>query len=174
VGDARGECDGLRAVIDAARAPVLLRGGFDMQRSELRRVASRAVVAAALFGGAFLAGGCRGVEKIEIPNIFRVTPERPLADVPVPDGFRYKDLGSYIFDRNYRVARLRYSGTPHLEETVGFFKEQMPLSRWMFVREEGNDARALFFRNEIEEMKVSVERQGGITSIEIDISPRKM
>lgn len=128
---------------------------------------------AALFGGPFLVGGCRDVEKIEIPNIFHQTPERPLADVPVPDGFRYKDTGSYIFDRSYRVARLRYSGTPHVNEAIGFFKEQMPLSRWSFVREQGTDSRTLVFQNDIEELKISIDRDAGITSVDIDIAPRK-
>jgi hypothetical protein len=145
-----------------------------MRRSELYRVASQTVLAAALVGGGGLLGGCRNVEKVEIPNIFHSTPERPLADVPVPNGFRYKDAGSYIFDRNYRVARLRYSGTPHMDEVVGFFKEQMPLSRWILVREQGDGPRQLYFQNEIEDMRISVDREGGITSIDIDISPKKV
>ena len=146
-----------------------------MMRSELVRVASRAmVVAVTLVGGPFLVGGCRDVEKVEIPNIFRQVPERPLADVPVPTGFRYTERGSYIFDRNYRVARLRYTGTPHVDDAAGFFKEQMPQSKWSFVREAGTDERTLVFQNEIEDMKISLDRQAGMTRIDIDISPRKV
>jgi hypothetical protein len=144
-----------------------------MKRSVLFRAASRGLTVAALACGSFLVGGCRDVEKVEIPNIFHQTPERPLADVPVPDRFRYKEQGSYIFDRSYRVARLRYTGTPHVEEAVEFFKAQMPLSRWKLVRETVGDARTLFFENDIEEMKISLDRQAGLTSVDIDISPKK-
>ena len=100
-----------------------------MKRSCIRiGVVRGAVLGAALVLGPVLAGGCRDVEKVEIPNIFRQTPERPLADVPVPVGFRFKEQGSFVFNSNYRVARLRYSGTPKIEEVVRFYREQMPLS----------------------------------------------
>lgn len=144
-----------------------------MIRSELVRAASGAFLAATLFAGPFLAGGCRDVEKVEIPNIFRQTPERPLADVPVPVGFRYKEQGSYIFDRNYRVARLKYTGTPHIDEAVAFFKQQMPLSRWKFLREGAGEGRTLVFENDIEELTVSLDRGAGLTRIAIDIAPKK-
>ncbi len=146
-----------------------------MIRSELVRMASRAAVAAALVGGPLVAGGCRDVEKIEIPNIFHQPAERPLADVPIPNGFRFKERGSYLFDRNYRVARLRYNGTPHVDDVVAFFKAQAPLLKWRLVREADPDAEgpALVFENDTEEMKIDLERRGGLTSIEIDIVPKK-
>jgi hypothetical protein len=147
-----------------------------MIRSELVRLASRAAVAAALVGGPFFAGGCRDVEKIEIPNVFHRPAERPLADVPVPNGFTFKERGSYFFNRNYRVARLRYNGTPYMEDAIAFFKEQMPLSKWRLVREADPDADgpALVFENDTEEMRIDLERRGGLTRIDIDISPKKV
>jgi hypothetical protein len=144
-----------------------------MIRSQLVRAASKAFLAGALFTGPFLVGGCRDVEMVEIPNIFRQAPERPLADVPVPVGFRYKEQGSYIFDRNYRVARLKYTGTPHIDEAIAFFKQQMPLSRWKFVREGSGEMRTVVFDNDLEELTVSLDRDAGLTRIAIDISPRK-
>jgi hypothetical protein len=144
-----------------------------MKRTALLRIGARALLAAACVGAPMVALGCRDVDKIEIPNPFRQTPERPLADVPVPNGFRYLEQGSYIFDRNYRVARLRYSGTPHIDDAVAFFKEQMPLSKWNLVKEGQDGGRWVQFQNEFEEMKVLLEREAGVTSIQIDISPKK-
>jgi hypothetical protein len=137
-----------------------------------------ALLAIVLAGGiAALGGGCRGVDRTEsitIPNPVVVTPERPLADVPVPVGFAFKSTGSYIFDGNYRVARLLYRGTPHVEEVIQYFKEQMPQSRWMFVRDSGVDGRVLLFHNDCEELELKLDRQSGITALQIDIKPRRV
>ena len=141
----------------------------------MRRSALLTIVFAG--GMAALTGGCRGVEKTEsftISNPLVVTPERPLADVPVPTGFAFKSYGSYIFDGNYRVARLLYRGTPHVEEVIHYFKEQMPQSRWMFVRDSGVDGRVLTFHNDSEELELTLDRQSGMTALQIDIKPRRV
>lgn len=139
-----------------------------------RSVWSAGVLAAGI-GFAVLSSGCRGIEKVEsinIPNFLVVRPERPLADVPVPLGFTYKENGSYIFSGNYRVARLLYRGTPHVDDCVEYFKEQMPQSRWAFVRDSGVDDREVMFHNEAEELRIKFGRQGGLTVLRIDIKPR--
>jgi len=139
----------------------------------MKRSGIRAAVLAA--GITVLGGGCRDIERVEsfsVPNFLVVRPERPLADVPVPVGFTYKESGSYIFNGNFRVAKLQYRGTPHIERCVDFFKEQMPLSRWMLIREAGVDERVVTFRNESEEMLIRLDRSAGITALEIEIKPR--
>lgn len=117
--------------------------------------------------------GCQSFEGTQFAELFTTVPERPLADVPVPDGFRYKERGSYIFSSNYRVARLKYSGTPNLETTVAFFREHMPMSHWR-VTDEQADGRAstLVFSNKEEACTVSFTRRSGLTYINIDITPR--
>ncbi|RME76103.1 MAG: hypothetical protein D6776_01845, partial [Planctomycetota bacterium] len=118
--------------------------------------------------------GCQNVEKFEIPNIFRTVPDRPLADVPVPVGFRYQQRGSYIFDNNFRVARLRYTGTPWVEDVVAFFNEQMPLSRWRALPAFTRDGKqVLAFVNDRERCEITLDRRRGLTEIVIDITPRK-
>ena len=161
---ARGVC-GLRASGPERPVPIFFRGSFDMNRITL---CGAALLAAVLIGGA----GCRDVEKVEIENIFRRPPSRPLPDVPVPIGFQYLERGSYVFNENYRVARLRYTGTPHIEDVVQYYKEQMPLSKWTFVRDAELEARVLTFQNDLEKCTVSLERKGGLTTIEINITPR--
>ena len=131
------------------------------------------LVAAVLFAAVLIGGGgCRDVEKVEIQNIFSQAPVRPLPDVPVPIGFQYVERGSYVFNDNYRVARLRYTGTPHVDEVVQYYKEQMPLSKWTFVRDTEMETRVLSFQNDLEKCEVGLERRGGLTTIEINITPR--
>ena len=137
-----------------------------------------ALLAMVVAGGiSVLTAGCRGVERQEsftIPNPIVVNPERPLADVPVPVGFALKSNGSYIFDGNYRVARLLYRGTPHIEEVAQYFKDQMPQSHWQFVRDGGVDQRVMTFHNEAEELELKLDRQSGVTALQIDIKPRRV
>ncbi|GIW71216.1 MAG: hypothetical protein KatS3mg102_0758 [Planctomycetota bacterium] len=139
-----------------------------------RSVAPLVLAALGMAGTAALGSGCQSVEKIEIPNIFRQVPERPLVDVPVPVGFRYKERGSYIFNSNFRVARLLYDGTPGRDDTVAFMAEQMPLSKWEALgRGEVGNATVLRFRNELEECTVTVDRHRGLTRLTIEIAPRE-
>lgn len=140
-----------------------------MKRSALFAIV--AVTAAAALGG------CRGVAgtgSVTIPNPLVVMPERPLADVPVPVGFALKSDGSYVFDGNYRVARLLYRGTPHITEVVRYFKEQMPQSRWTCVGDSGVDGRVVTFQNEAEQLELKLDRDSGVTALEIDIKPRRV
>ncbi len=141
------------------------------RRAPLPRALAPLAVCVAALG---LGGGCQNVEKIEIPNVFRTVPERPLADVPVPVGFRYKQKGSYIFDNNFRVARLRYTGTPWPEDAVAFFKQQMPLSHWRPSGEQTRDGKQILrFVNDTERCEVQIDRARGLTELTIDISPRE-
>lgn len=140
-----------------------------------RDVLSAAAAAAAVIGFALFGQGCRGIERVEsftVPNFLVVRPERPLADVPVPLGFTYKENGSYVFSGNYRVARLQYRGTPHIEECVRYFQEQMPPSRWRFIRQAGIEGRLVTFHNDEEELRIKLDRSGGLTLLTIDIKPR--
>src|SRR5437868_301919 len=137
-----------------------------------RSVLSALVVAA---GIVVFGGGCTSVqntESITVRNPLRVVPERPLDDVPVPVGFTYKKNDSYVFSGNYRVAKLEYRGTPHIEECIEYFKEQAPVSRWSFVRETSADGQGLTFQNEAEEITVQFDRRGGGTKLSIEVKPR--
>jgi len=141
----------------------------------MRQTLAQAAVFAA--GLVVFAGGCRDVEKRDsftVPNILQVRPERPLADVPVQVGFTMKSNGSYIFDGNYRVAKLLYRGTPKVDDCVQYFKEQMPQSRWTFVRDSDSDGRVLTFFNDCEECNIKLGRVAGITSLDIEIKPRRV
>ena len=130
--------------------------------------------AIALASAPLWGGGCQNVEKVEIPNVFRTTPERPLADVPVPVGFRYVERGSFIFDSNFRVAKLRYSGSQRLDEVVAFYTEQMPRSQWSFIGKSGEgEDKVLEFQSEMETCVVTLDREGGQSTLEIEIAPRR-
>lgn len=136
------------------------------------RVLSALAVSAGL---SVLGAGCKSAQTadtITLPNPLKVRPERPLADVPVPAGFTYKGSTSYVFTGNYRVAKLVYRGTPHVDDCVEFFKAQAPVSRWAFVRDSGPDDRTMLFHNDVEEMTVKLARTGGVTFLEIGIKPR--
>jgi hypothetical protein len=150
---------------------------FGKDANMMRRALPTLVLSIGLIGGAAGcgAGGIEARDSFTVQNPLKVTPERPLADVPVPSGFAYKSNGSYVFSGNYRVAKLLYRGTPKLDDCVSYFKTQMPLSRWAFVKDNGTDERELVFQNEsAEEMLVSMKRSAGITSLEIAIKPRRV
>ena len=121
----------------------------------------------------FLGQGCQSVEHVAGGGLFETVTERPLADVPVPDGLRFEESGSYVFNRNFRVARLFYRGTGDLRAIEGFYKEQMPLSRWTFVRASGIQERVIEFQSKLETCTVTLKRLGGASSLDIEISPRK-
>ncbi|MHC4393029.1 MAG: hypothetical protein ACYS22_17185 [Planctomycetota bacterium] len=124
------------------------------------------------FGGAL--SGCQNIERIEIPNFFRPMPERPLADVPVPVGFRFRENGSYVFNNNYRVAKLRYAGGRQLDEVEAFYKENMPLSQWEFTGDSGAKKRVITFQKDWETCTVTLMRDHGRSAINIEISPREV
>lgn len=144
-------------------------------RPKRRGSAFAAIVVLAAGFAALGAAGCAGIagtESFSIRNPFRIVPERPLADVPVPTGFTYRKSASWVFNGNYRVARLEYRGTPHVEECASYFLEQMPQNRWSFVADSGKDDRVMKFRNESEEMQVTLARMSGVTRLAIEIKPR--
>jgi hypothetical protein len=146
-----------------------------MNRNADRRLWQAAVGLAALLS--VTGAGCGGIEKQDsftLPNPMIVRPERPLADVPVPVGFAFKSNGSYIFSGNYRVAKLLYRGTPHIDACMEYFKREMPQSRWNFVRDSGVDGRAMTFYNECEELNIKFDRVAGLTSLDIEIKPRRV
>ena len=137
----------------------------------MRRTGILAIVAAAALMGA----GCTttgGGKEISITNPFVITPERPLTDVPVPTGFTYKSKDSYVFSGNYRVAKLVYRGGAHIDACVAYFKQQMPVSNWAFVKDSSTDGRVVTFHNEAEEMRIIFDRQAGLTHMAIEIKPR--
>jgi len=145
----------------------------------MRRAHLSLVLSFVLAGGLLAAGGCNGgihsADTITVSNPLKIIPERPLADVPVPSGFTYKSNGSYVFSGNYRVAKLVYRGTPKMDDCEQYFREQMPLSRWSFIKDAGTDERELVFQNDAaEEMLVFMKRSAGLTSLEIEIKPRRV
>lgn len=132
-----------------------------------------ALAAVLVMGSVLFAPGCQNVEMVSVPNVFRTMPERPIADVPVPVGLRFKNRGSYVFNNNYRVAKLRYTGALHVEDIERFYMEQMPLSRWEPVAQSGAEQRVLEFRNSDESCTLTVQRSGGVSTLDIEIQPRE-
>ena len=63
--------------------------------------------------------------------------------------FRFRERGSYIFNNNYRVAKIRYSGARRLEQVEAFYKDQMPLSEWTFVGVSGARKRVIEFQSDV-------------------------
>ncbi len=95
------------------------------------------------------------------------------ADIPIPSGFRFMNTESYAFQSaNFRAGLLRYIGKASGEQSVIFFKEQMPLYNWRMVNIIEYGRRMLSFEKEQESCIISIEDKGGKSEITISIAPK--
>ncbi|MHC4124426.1 MAG: hypothetical protein ACYSSI_12695 [Planctomycetota bacterium] len=94
-------------------------------------------------------------------------------DVPVPAGFKILDKESFAFQNDVtRVALLKYIGAKGADQTVLFYKEQMPLYNWKPINIIEYERRILNYERDSESCIVTVESQGRKCIVTIGISPK--
>jgi len=95
-------------------------------------------------------------------------------DIPLPAGFKFLYKDSYSFQSgNMRVAVLRYSGRPNVEQTFKFFQEQMPIYNWRLINTVEYGRRMLNFEREQETCIITIEPKRFSTEIAISIGPKQ-
>lgn len=94
-------------------------------------------------------------------------------DVPVPSGFTILNEESFAFQNDAtRVALLKYIGGWPMDQTVWFYKEQMPMYNWSPINIIEYERRILNYEKASESCIVTIEPKGRKSIITIAISPK--
>ena len=102
-----------------------------------------------------------------------VAPILKFEDIPVPAGFKSLDKESFAFQNDKsRVALLKYYGGKTADQVVAFYKEQMASFNWDLVNIIEYDRKVLNYENSDESCIVTVQPQGGKSTVIISLSPR--
>ena len=94
-------------------------------------------------------------------------------DVPVPSGFAILGEESFAFQNDVtRVALLKYLGGRTPDQTVLFYKEQMPMYNWSPINIIEYERRILNYEKDAESCIVTIEANGRKSIVTIAISPK--
>ena len=125
-------------------------------------------------------GGCyngqlridgRSVDDLAVPG---TTVEMQQADVPVPRGFTLMPNDSYAYTDGFRSVSLVYHAPDaRVEDTAGFYLNQMRNSNWILVRDVGTNTRLLFFEKDRQECVVLIQSKGFAARLQVDIHPQR-
>lgn len=124
-------------------------------------------------------GGCSAAGPIAPSGPLRPMPDPPLADVPVPVGFRLQERSCEDWSSGaIRYVRHRYLGKADKYAVRKFYREQMPLLRWSAVSEGQVSGRhTLRFKRPKESCTITVSdadrdsARTGVIAIEVMIAP---
>lgn len=94
-------------------------------------------------------------------------------DIPTPSAFRFVPEESYAFQStDFRAGLLRYQGKASGDQTVIFFKEQMPMYNWHLNNIVEHGRRMLSFEKEQEACIITIDEKAGKSDITISIAPK--
>ena len=94
-------------------------------------------------------------------------------DLPVPSSFRIIPEESYAFQStNFRACLLKYRGNAKGEQTVNFFKEQMPMYNWHLVNIVEYGSRQLNLEKEQETCIITINEKGNKSIVVISVAPK--
>jgi hypothetical protein len=83
------------------------------------------------------------------------------ADVPVPLGLKPLPQKSYSFENaGVRVGVLKYQGRTNIDQTINFYKEQMPIYNWNLVNIIEYGQRLMNFERENETCIITLQAAG--------------
>lgn len=108
----------------------------------------------------------------------QMTPIEPAAllkfqDIPIPSGFVFIPANSYAFQSiGFRAGLLTYKGKATGEQTLVFFKEQMPLYNWHLVNIVEHSLRMLSFEKEQETCIITIVDKGSRSEITLSVAPK--
>jgi hypothetical protein len=106
-------------------------------------------------------------------TVLAVAPILKFDDIPVPAGFKCLDKESFAFQNDKsRVALLKYYGGQSADSVVAFYKEEMSISNWDLVNIIEYDRKVLNYENGDESCIITVQPQGGKSTVIISLSPR--
>ena len=122
-------------------------------------------------------GGCttgqksagRTLDDAGFPVVLETGGDLQFNDIPIPQGFALLVKESYSHEaQTFRIAHLRYIGKVSMEDSLAFFKEQMPVSNWKMNSVMGfGDSKTIDFEKEAEKCSVTVGHVGSDTFITI-------
>jgi len=124
-------------------------------------------------------GGCFTTSPIAPSSPLRPITDPPLADVPVPVGFRLQERSCEDWSSGaIRYVRHRYLGKADKNAVRKFYREQMPLLRWSAVSEGQVAGRhTLRFKRPKESCTITVSdadvhsARTGVIAVEVMIAP---
>jgi hypothetical protein len=107
------------------------------------------------------------------PDTLGGTVLTPVADVPVPAGFKFKmDQSSERKSGTFRFIRHMYEGSASVRETTEFYRTSMPRNGWLLVDETlQNGRQRLLFDKGNESCHISIYDDWG-TKVLIQILPK--
>ena len=95
------------------------------------------------------------------------------SDIPMPASFVFFPEESYAFQSaGFRAGLLKYKGKASGEQTVVFFKEQMPLYNWQMMNIVEHGRRMLSFEKEQEACIITIDEKGRNAEITVSIAPK--
>ncbi len=95
------------------------------------------------------------------------------SDIPVPAGLKLVAQESYSFESSgMRVALLKYKGKANPDQTVTFFKEQMPMYGWNLINAIEYGQRILNFDREQETCIMTLASKGNSVTLLISLGPK--
>ncbi|RME36329.1 MAG: hypothetical protein D6788_11820 [Planctomycetota bacterium] len=108
-------------------------------------------------------GACRSPVPRSDVGLLEASPASPVADLPVPRGFRLVDASSEDWiSGTIRYVRHRYVGSADKQSVRRFYREQLPLVRWRPVSERFLDGRIeMFYRREREACTIIIQDEPG-------------
>lgn len=96
-----------------------------------------------------------------------------LNDIPVPANFIFVAQDSYAFQSSeFRAGLLRYQGKASGDQTVIFFKEQMPMYNWRLINIVEYGRRMLTFEKDQESCVVTIDGKDNRLDVVISVGPK--
>ena len=95
------------------------------------------------------------------------------SDLPVPAVFKFVPEESYAFQTaGFRAGLLKYNGKATGEQTVVFFKEQMPLYNWQLLNIVEHGRRMISFEKENETCIITIDEKANKAGITVSVAPK--
>ncbi len=124
--------------------------------------------------------GCAAFQKKASTEGPYVTPESmgvssslKFDDVPIPAGFKIVDSDSFTFqNRDLRIGLLRYTGRVSGDQTVSFYKENMPMYNWSLINIVEYGRRIMNFERAGQSCIITAEPSSFYTILTIAVAPR--
>ncbi|MDP8216961.1 MAG: hypothetical protein P9L98_06595 [Candidatus Kaelpia imicola] len=131
------------------------------------------IVLSVFTAGCSTISGRRGSHSSDFEKQLEVSTLLKFDDIPVPSSFKFIAAESFAFQTDeVRVGLLKYTGRVSPEETVVFYKEQMPLYNWKPINFIEYERRILNFEKDEQSVVITIDGKGSSSSLVIAVSPR--
>lgn len=123
----------------------------------MKRIVLSLVVAAAI-----ALSGCVVLKDETVPTEgLLMADDLQFADIPAPHAFKLLKSESFTFvSPEYRGGELVYNGRSTLAAVQAFYRDQMPVSDWQFIRQLDLDSKsAMYFKKNDERCVIHIEQR---------------